>query len=541
VVTSLASPTRQDGAGRRPPASARLVPWLAFTAAALPLIVAAVAIVAHRPVIDWGGDRALTELGVREAAHGHRLLGIGGRFGWRHPGPLWLQLLVPLYELTGHAPWSLSIGAMAIHIAMIAIAVAVTARAGGARAAAVLAAAVAVYLCATGMLYWTNLWAGYAITWPLLALMALAAHGSSSGKVWPFPAAVLVGTLLVQTDVSTAVVVVLVIVAAVVLRLVHHGRTLSVGAPTARGRVAAGALAALVVAAWVPPLIQQATHDPGNVTLLVRFARNGAGGHPLRLAAASVGAAMSVFPLGARWVLRPGVQEHLGAGAWWAVALVVAAFAATVGVAVVGWRRGRTFAADLALLTAAGIAAAVFSMSRVDGPINFYLLTWVTILPVTGVTAAVLVLLPEAQPGRRDLAVVAALVVAAVAALVETGLHGTEHDWDRAASRDVAAQTALAVHALGASAHGLVRVHVVTSDTWPDGAGVALQLQRHGARIEVDPNWVFLFGDEFAPTKRTPAAELWFARPHEAPVVQQVPGIVKAGSVNGVDVYARRD
>jgi hypothetical protein len=518
------------------------------------LIVAATAIIVRRPAIDWAGDRALTELGVREAVHGHQLLGIGGRFGWRHPGPLWLLLLSPAYELSGHAPWSLSVGAIALHIVMIAIAVVALARAAGVRGAAVLAAAVAVYLRATGMLYWTNLWAGYAITWPLLALISVAALWSARRPrdVWALPAAVLLGTLLVQTDVSTAVVVVAVTAGAVALRAVRYlraegtlwRRTGPAGerpAPAGRGRgrlpVAAGVLAATVVAAWVPPLVQQVTHDPGNITLLVRFARSGAGGHPLRLALASVGAAMSVFPVGARWVLRPGVQQHLSAGPAWAIAVTVGALVASTAIAAVGWRRGRVFAGDLALLTALGIVAAVVSMSRVDGPLNFYLLTWVTVLPLTGVTAAVLVLWP-APAHRQDWAAVGAFVVAAAVAVTVTALHGTEQDWDRQASRDVSAQAALATRALGPAARGRVLVHVVTSDTWPDGAGVALQLQRHGARIEVDPGWVFLFGDEFAAGPARPAAELWFARPHEAPALVGLPHI---GRVDGVDVYARRD
>jgi hypothetical protein len=558
TATTAASPSDARAGTPRGGAAThwlQAVPWAAFMAAALPLIVAAVAIVVRRPVIDWSGDRALTELGVRGAAHGHQLLGIGGRFGWRHPGPLWLQLLVPLYETSGRAPWSLSVGAIALHVVMIGIAVAVAVRAAGARGAAVLAAAVALFLHATGMLYWTNLWAGYALTWPLLALIAVGALASSapSRDAWALPAALVIGTLLVQTDVSTIVPVVVVIAAAGLLRAARRLRARETAsaarAPLAwadalrRAPPVAAVLSVLVVAAWVPPLIQQATHNPGNITLLVRFARSGAGGHPLRLAIASVGAALSVFPAGARWVLRPGVQQHLGAGPWWAIATTLGALVGSLAVAVVGWRRRRTFAADLALMTALGIVAGVVSMSRVDGPLNFYLLTWVTILPVTGVTAALLVLLPDAPLRVRghaaDIVAAGLLALAACVALSITVLHGTEQDWDRQGSRDAGAQTALVNAGLGPSARGLVLVHVVTSDAWPDAAGVALQLQRHGARIEVDPGWVFLFGDEFAPVRRPPMGEVWFARPHEAPALLGIPRISDLGRVGGVDVYAR--
>jgi hypothetical protein len=553
VATSTAA-TRPSPAPRR--RWVRLAPWVAFAAAALPLIVPAVAIVVRAPTIHWTGDRALTELGVREAAGGHQLLGIGGRFGWRHPGPLWMQLLVPGYELTGHAAWSLSVGVLAIHVAMVGIAVFAAYRGAGARGAALVGAGVAVYLRATGLLYWTNLWAGYAFTWPMLALVivgALAMAEPAAG--WAVPAALLLGTLMVQTDVSTAVPAFALGAVAFAVRLARvgprrflsgPGRADPTGAPPATGRrrwsggpvsPTAAALLALAVVAWIPPLVQQTTANPGNLTLLVRFARQGAGGYPVRTASAAVGAALSVFPIGARWVLRPQLQADLGRGPWWAVAVTGGSLAFSVAAAVVGWRRGRRFAGDLALLSAVGIVTGVVALSRVDGPLNFYLLTWITILPVPAVAAAVLAVAPSR--GEFDLVTAAALVVAVAFSIGVVATQGTEHDWDRRASADVGAETSLAAQALGPAARGLVLVHVVTSDTWPDAAGVALQLERGGARIEVDQSWVFLFGDAFQPRAAAPTAELWFARPHEAPVMRQVPEANLVGDVRGIDVYAR--
>ncbi len=550
MTATSATPTPTPPSGD--PRLRRLMPWLAFVIAALPLIVAAVAIAVRRPVIDWTGDRALTELGVRLAAHGHQQLGIGGRFGWRHPGPLWMQLLVPGYELTGHAPWSLSVGVLAIHVAMIGLAVVGAVRAAGPRGAALVAAAIAVYLRATGLLYWTNMWAGYAFTWPMLALVVLAALAMSDPRAgWAVVAALLVGTLMVQTDVSTAVPVAVIGGVAFGVRMVRVGvgRFLAAtptGDPAAdsgprrwSGPVSSGAAAllVLVVAAWIPPVVQQVTTQPGNMTLLVRFARQGAGGYSLRTAAAAVGAALSVFPVGARWVLRPGVQARLDPGPWWAVAVTAATVVASLAIAVVAWRRQRRFAGDLALISALAVIAAVVAMSRVDGPLNFYLLTWITILPVPAAVAAVLALAPSAS--GVDVVTVVAMVAAVAIGVGVTAVHGTEHDWDRQASADVAAETAMAVRALGPAARALVRVHVVTSDTWPDAAGVAVQLQHAGGRIEVDANWVFLFGDAFKPGAASPSGELWFARPHEAPVMAGVPGAQLVGTVAGVDVYAR--
>jgi hypothetical protein len=289
----------------------------------------------------------------------------------------------------------------------------------------------------------------------------------------------------------------------------------------------------------VPPLVQQLANNPGNMTLLVRFARQGAGGHPLRLSLAAVGAALSIVPLGGRWVLSPTLGTHLGAGPWWAVGLTVTYIGASIAIAVVAFRRGRVWAGDLAVLTLVGLVSAVVAMSRVDGNINFYLLTWVSVLPVTAVTAAVMALAPEWRRRRDPIAVLALAVGAVAAAALVLGQGGT-FDWDHTGSRDVSSATLIAASGLGRAA-GVVRIHILTQDTWRTAAGVAVQLERRGDRIQVDPAWVFLFGDPYRPTSAREAGELWFARPHEIALMAGIPAVVDVGSVDGVEVFARPD
>ena len=406
---------------------------------------------------------------------------------------------------------------MLLHVAMIVVAVLAATRAAGPRAGAVVAAMTALYIQATGMTYWTNLWAGYAFTWPLLALIVVAALAMSERDAgWAVAAAVLLGTILVQTDVSTAVPVAAIGLVAFAVRIVRYGprRFLS---ERRTPPVASIVVLAVVVLAWVPPLIEQLTRDPGNLTLLVRYVRQGAGGYPLRTATAAVGAALTVLPAGGRWVLHPQAQADLGSGPWWAILVTVAALVLGAAATVVAWWRGRGFAGDLALVSTVTVVAGVVSVSRINGPLNFYLLTWITVIPVAGLTAVVLAVAPDTSRRRRDPVLLGALAVAVVVALGVTALHGTEQDYDRTASAAAARETALATGALGPTSRGLVYVHIVTSDTWPDAAAVAVQLQRGGARVEVDPDWVFLFGDAFAPVRASPAAEVWFLRPHEAP------------------------
>jgi hypothetical protein len=300
---------------------------------------------------------------------------------------------------------------------------------------------------------------------------------------------------------------------------------------------------ALAVACWIPPLVQEVTTHPGNITLLLRFGRQASGGYQLRTALAAVGAALSVVPLGARWVLRDGVQHHLGAGPGWAVALTVGYLLVLPAAAWAAWRKGRRAAGDLAVLSLVGVLAAVAAMTRVDGPINFYLLTWISVLPVPAAAAVILAFAPGPGAGRRppyDRLALGSLLVAAVLSVTLAVREGTTQNWDRQRSTDVAAETASAGRALGSSARGLVFIHIVTPDTWTHAAGVALQLERAGARIEVDRGWVFLFGDAFAPRRLAPSADLYFARDHELPSLVGRPGVVDLTAVDGVDVLARR-
>ena len=540
VVAAAASPAAPTGRGsHRLERTARWRALAPLVIAVVPLVVPAVAMVASPPHINWAGDQALTELAVRQAVGAHQLLGMGGRFGWRHPGPLWIYLLAPVYELAGRGPWSLGLAVLGLHIAMVTAGVAAAGRAGGRRAALVVAALVVLYIQATGLAYWTNLWAGYAFTWPMLALVMVAAVATTTPRAgWALPAAALLATLLVQTDVSTIVPVAAVGLAAAVLRArrvgLRHLLAGRRGTHTAGGAAVpvatVGLLAALAVA-WVPPVIEQLTAHPGNITLLYHFGRQGAGGYPVRTALAAVGAALTVFPFGARWVLRNGMQSHIASGPWWAVTVAVAFMAGTLATALVARRRRRRLAGDLALLSLVGAIAAVIAVSRVAGEINFYLLTWITVLPIPALTGLVLTVAPS--PGRRatvDPLASVALAVAAAVALVVVVTQGTTNNWDRATSALVADQTRLVQGAVGATGGSTVDIHVVTADTWRDAAGVALQLQRRGARIEVDRSWVFLFGDAFTPRGAPPAVELWFARTHELPVLADQADLVDLGA-----------
>ena len=58
----------------------------------------------------YSGDKALLELCAWHALEDTQLVGPYSRFGFRHPGPMYSYVVVPLYWLTGHdtasLPWT---------------------------------------------------------------------------------------------------------------------------------------------------------------------------------------------------------------------------------------------------------------------------------------------------------------------------------------------------------------------------------------------------------------------------------------------------
>src|SRR5918994_1999717 len=49
----------------------------------------------------WG-DTAITSITTLRAARGELATGAYSRFRWNHPGPVFYQLLTPLYKLSGY-------------------------------------------------------------------------------------------------------------------------------------------------------------------------------------------------------------------------------------------------------------------------------------------------------------------------------------------------------------------------------------------------------------------------------------------------------
>lgn len=431
---------RFDDLLRRRPAA---VLAAAATVACLPLLVAVV--VLRDPTWYPVGDLAQAAMRQESFWRHPPLVGTAGRIGTleqqgNHPGPAMFWAAWPLWKLLGSSAWALQVASVAVVVASLAAAVLLAFRAFGARIGLAVAAAGAVLVRAFGPELLTQPWNPYTPLVPYF-LFVVACWTTASGRHRHLPVAVLAGSYVVQCHVGYAPAAVLGIITAVAGLLWHaraEGRHPATEtprpswAPSGRGRpmrtaVAwVGAAAALGVVVWLPPLIQELTGDPGNLSIILETYGDRDG--------LVIGARQGIEVLLTQLdpfgnVLR--VDDRV-TGAPAGGAVLLGAWAAAVAVAAV--RRHRR-ALDLHVVLGAQLVAMVIWSVRLDSIRFPYLVQWFWVVTVLLVAATALTFgaalrdrlaAPRpaadqaAAPVSGRVAAPAAMVMAAVVVLVAT-------------------------------------------------------------------------------------------------------------------------
>jgi len=512
---------------------------LAIVAACLlaagPLVVLAVRLLAG-PALTWAGDQALVELGVREAGALHRSLGVYSRFGWNHPGPVWLYLLAGPYRLLGGDGRALGAAVAASHGLCAVLIVVCAARlqsacrqsAGAGRAFAA-AVAVLVLQHAFGRSAFLSPWNPLAVVLPGVLFLLLAAGVLLRRRGW-LVGAVAAATFLVQTHIGTvplvAVVGGLVLLVRAVARLSTGHRLgrrrrsvdepapclLSRASPTRRlpgtgfGRVQAGGWL-LIVLAWLPPLLEQ-EFAGGNLGRIGHFVTTSRHATSWR-ASASVAGELLYRSLLSRARGRLSLPLPPTGG----LMMLVLCAGAGVLIGAVGYALHEPVSRACAAVSVAGIAAGVLGAHQTVGGHDPYLLFWLAAvlapLPV-GTAALVTSAARRGAPAagapatrstrlRRRGAVarpVGVLALAAggvvLAAPLLGGIKATELS-NAGNSRPVAAEVSAVKRWLGPQ-RGALLIRIVSHRVWPQVAGLLLRLRADGHPTYVTANWVPVFG-----------------------------------------------
>jgi hypothetical protein len=406
--------------------SARGLSSKALGAAVLaPFLVIAVRAIVGAPKGGLIGDNAIMDLQVRQALHWHLLLGVYDRFGWHHPGPVYLYVVSFVYRLlgVGHAAKALVVAAALVNgLSALGIVVLIK-RSHGGRAALWATAVVATGAALAGSRVLDDPWSPYVVILPLVLFGVLVAE-AMSGSFAALAGSLLIGSAVFQTDVATLpfIAAALVLAASSLVWARRTNRSSSEGtatdqalegdAATGKGarrpahlRLLPWALVAVCAALWVPVVVQQATGRPGNLTLLWRFFSSHRDGPGLTYALATVGnAGAAVFGIRAS-----EFQHNTGPGLvhFWVIAAVV------VGVAILSIGL-RSRATKISVTGLAGLAAAVIAADHITGMPWGYLLAWAAAPVALALIAAGVIVAERVDRFARP--VLAALVALAAIA-----------------------------------------------------------------------------------------------------------------------------
>ena len=471
---------------------------------ALPLIVALVAL--RHPTWVPTLDLAMTELRVRDVASSHPpLIGLPGRIGTlveqgSHPGPVSFWAMWPFYQLFGASAWALQAAAVSLHVLAMGAFLWIAHRRGGIGlalgGAAVLAILVRTYEVGTLAEPW-NLF--LPLLWWMVFLLAV--WSVICGDLPLLPVAVLAGSFCMQTHVSY------VGLTGGLGILAVGGGLLAVRArrrdPGARRDSIRWCLIAAAVGAvlWIPPVIDQLTSSPGNLSVL----RDYFGDPP----EAPVGLRQGVELLLARldpWSLVTEPQTTFDSlsdasqatgGSLVPGSAVLAGWVASVVVA--GRMRHRALL-RLHLVVGVALVLGAATASRIFGFVWYYLMLWAwgiaaLLLLAIGWTGAALVGNRLGGPTRRSAATAGGLALVTVT-LVSTALLVPDAvDVEVPAPRlsatvDRLVPPTVAALANGAaSADGRDGLYLVT---WSDaesigsqGLGLVNELERNGFEVGV--------------------------------------------------------
>ncbi len=511
--TTPAGPPSTDVGPVRPD---RRVAWtlpVALLAVAVTFGVTVASVLSDVPEsFRYGGDQAMTGLAVDEAGTFGQALGPYSRYGWSHPGPFWFYLLALPTRLLGGDDGALIAANVLLNGLLAAAVVVAVHRAGRPVLTLTVTALVVVFVLRMPSDMFVDPWSPFALLMGTLLFLVLAARVHSG--TWPALLAMLIaGSFLVQTHIGTAPLVGLVgATGGVAFFLARRARRRTAGsadtleAPRDEHPRRTVVLAVLLVAVWIPPIVQQLSSPAreGNLVRLATFflLHEGEGARPTPgQATIAVGRLLAMAPYG--WDAGPWEMavDTLPAPVALALAGQVLASGALV---VLGRRWGSPSGFWWGVVTLAALVAAIVSAATVTGVLFWYLIIWVSVLPLATAVGIAHLALDRRTPGREGApdrrAVLDRAPVLAALAVVGLVLSGAAamslRDAVAAYPASTEASTAfqLVDDALADVEGREVHIDLEPHELWPTGAGVVRGLVSEGWTVTVDPEFTDVFG-----------------------------------------------
>jgi hypothetical protein len=440
-------------------------------------------------------DGAILEIYTLEAIRGTQLLGPYSRFGWHHPGPVYFYLLAPLYWTSRFHTAGLQAGALVINLVAIWLIIRTTLAAASMPTAIAVSSLSAWYAFRAGDMI-VSAWNPHVIVMPLLAFIVLAAAMAADARRSHLLFLVVVGTFLAQTHLAMVPIVALLAVPAV-----WTGRRLS----QATWALAAG----LKLLLWVPPLVEQITHRPGNMLAIVRFFLSGVRGQEFSMAVSAWASTLTA-------AFRPGFSlatgsDYVSSPGWLLSAVAIALLAVLVALAIAR-RHESAFDAWLLGICATAAVVALFATTRIQEQIVDHEIFWISGIGALSVGVVVGSFGDLLGVASRGMVVRVASTTAILAWLAAAlcGAIGMRHVLERRRTLDDHAVDVLTEQIDTYLAGSDVRRprFEIEPPVWPIAAGALLQVDKAGTPFAVGGRWATMFGERFTPTGREGGAAL---------------------------------
>ena len=489
-------PTLTDRVGSWVGSHRRDVLVAAVAVGASPMVVAVVALgrVTWFPI----GDLAQAMLRQLSFWSDPPLVGPAGRIGTfarqgNHPGPAMFWLTWPLWWLLGRSSWAYQASVAALVVGAYGTAVLVGRRVHGWLVGLTVAVVGAVLMRSYGAVALTQPWNPYVPLLPFLVFVV--ACWAVACRRWALlPLAVAAGSFCVQCHVGYAPAAVVGLVGASLLALAP-GRWLADGggsgggpggvvAPAPKPRVVrwVGASMALGLVLWIPPMLDQLRHEPGNLSILLDTYRDQTG-RVIGLRAGTRIWLTQLDPVG-NWLF--GTRRISGPVLPGLVLLV-----AWVASAAVAWRRRHGALLRLDLVLAGLVACAWFWAVRLDSARFLYLVEWFWVLTALLVVAVVWAVGLELGVRRPTLASPTVAVAVLLAGLAATTVSFT---WTATGVEPPDMRYSRTVGALAPPVAASLDPATTYFMTWVDpdalggnGFGLLLELERRGLRVGAGP------------------------------------------------------
>jgi hypothetical protein len=502
--------------------------WVITLLTLAALLVWAAFLPGRTPTVFAEGDPAVIELYTWQATHGVWAYGPYSRFGWHHPGPLYFYLLAPFYAISGDHTLALDAGAFAINLVALTVAAWALLRYVGKAMALAVLLAMAAYLFQISRLL-VSVWNPHVLLVPFAALIVTGAI-AMSGRLALLPIVIALASFVSQTHAGLLPCAAAVVVCSLV-GCVWHMRALAGSRRSSHVQAAAAAASSTRTAAerpprwqlasrewrwlalsggvvavlWALPIVEQVTSpNGGNLTAIAHFfGPSGPAG-----AGISFGDAIAVWADALTSPARVPYGNTITITHSWLPPTLATIEVVLLGLA--AWqlrRRRRATEAALALLCAIATVMALVSIARIRGGLVDHLVGWVTLLGIVnvGVLIGVACTWIDERAPRLATPLAWASSITAVALVVTVAWYGGSRiEWQRQEVIRKASGGRTPTQALYQELRTtLAKAHIrkpllhAAMLSWPQAAGIALQLTKKDVPFASDLVW--LFGPQVTP------------------------------------------